>query len=75
LKTIFLKGLDEDPRRSLDLTGKGDVSQIELSDIVELCRNFSQTHRGICKSSLLRGSNEIGKLREEIENLKTDILV
>lgn len=37
LKTIFLKGLDEDARRSLDLMGKGDVSQIGLDDIIELC--------------------------------------
>jgi len=62
LKTIFLKGLDEDARRSLDLMGKGDASQLELSDIAELCQNFSRSRAGIYKSSLLRGSKEIGKM-------------
>lgn len=37
LKTIFLKGLDDDARRSLDLMGKGDVSQVALEDICDLC--------------------------------------
>jgi len=47
--------------------GKGDIS--------ELCRNCSRTCEGIRKSSLMRALNEIGQLREEIVNLKTNILV
>lgn len=39
LKNIFLKGLDDDAR-SLDLMGKGDVSQLNLEDICDLCHNF-----------------------------------
>lgn len=49
LKTIFLKGLDDDARRSIDLMGKGDVSQLNLEDICDLCRNFSHTQGGIRK--------------------------
>lgn len=75
LKTLFLKGLDDKAWRSLDLIGKGDMSQLGLDDITELCQNFSHTWGGIQNSTFFKGSNEIGKLREEIANLKTGILV
>lgn len=52
LKTVFLKGLDDDARRSLDLMGKCDVSQLALEDICDLCRNFSRTREGIQKTNL-----------------------
>lgn len=55
--------------------GKGDISQLRLEEITELCRNFSRTHGGIRKFNPLRGSNDINKLHEELANFKTNILV
>lgn len=37
LKTLFLKGLDDEAQRSLYLMGKGDVSQLRLEEITKLC--------------------------------------
>lgn len=75
LKNLFLKGLNDESQRSLDLMGKGDVSQLRLEEITELCRNFSRTCGGIRKFTPLHDSNDINKLHEELANFKTDILV
>jgi len=83
LKTIFIRGMRDDYLDTLNLLGKGDISQEPFAEIVNICLRCS---RGSSKrrSTIQDASPQIqksirgGVTREEIgnlfENFKTDIL-
>lgn len=84
LKAILLKAIKDEWIDILNMMGKGDISQLPLSDIEKLCvhlsRGKSKTEKGPIDPSLVReNKSAIGSVsRPEIGNMpdefKTDIL-
>lgn len=84
LKALLLKATRYEWIDILNMMGKGDISQLPLSDIAELCvhlsRGESKTRKGPRDPSLVRANKSgIGSVsRVEIGNMldefKTDIL-
>jgi len=84
LKALLLKAIRDEWIDILNMMGKGDISQLPLSDIAELCvhlsRGKSKTGKGPRDPSLVRANKfatrsvsriEIGNMLDEF---KTDIL-
>ena len=84
LKALLLKAIRDEWIDILNMMGKGDISQLPLNDIGELCvhlsRGKSKTGKGLRDPSLFRvNKSTIGSVsRVEIGNMldefKTDIL-
>ncbi|KAH9325829.1 hypothetical protein KI387_006007 [Taxus chinensis] len=75
-KTIFLKGLDDESREALNLIGGGDIDQIRMNGIKDICRSYSRTRGGPRKGKSVKSLNPyMNKLMDELANFKTDILV
>ena len=84
MKAILLKSIRDEWIDILNMTGKGDISQLPLSDIGELCvhlsRGKSKTGKGPRDPSLVRenksatGSISRSKISNMLDEFKTDIL-
>eukprot|EP00253_Pinus_taeda_P005906 PITA_05906 len=81
LKTLLLKAIRDEWIDILNMMGKGDISQLPLHDIEELCvhlsRGKSKTQKGPRDPSLLRANKsatgsvsraEIGNMLDEFKN-------
>ena len=75
LKTIILKGIEDEILERLNLIGKCDVFQWSYDDVCDLCIRYS---RGISKagknsrefsSFLSKSATRIGDIRDEISDL------
>ena len=55
VKTIFLKGIQDEYIDIFNLMGLGDISQLTFEDICTLCRKYSQSK---AKTGKLRGMLE-----------------
>ena len=81
VRTIFLKGIQDEYIDTLNLMGVGDISQLTFEDISNLCRKYSRGKakqgRGIRDTKVNKYASkgvtrvELGNL---LENFKTDIL-
>jgi len=81
IRTIFLKGIQEEYMDDLNLMGKGDISALPFEEIAELCEKYSRSKAKIGKGTLSSKATksasasvtraEIGILLEEF---KTDLL-
>ena len=84
LKALLLKAIRDERIDILNMMGKGDISQLPLSDIAELCihlsRGKSKTQKGPRDPSLLRanksatGSVSRAEIGSMLDEFKTDIL-
>ena len=84
LKGILLKAIRDEWIDILNMMGKGDISQLPLSDIGELCvhllRGKSKTGKGPRDPSLVRVNKSAtrsisrAKLGNMLDEFKTDIL-
>ena len=84
LKALLLKAIRDEWINILHMMGKGDIPQLPLSDIGELCvhlsRGKSKTRKGPRDPSLIRvnksatGSVSRAEIGNMIEEFKTDIL-
>ena len=84
LKALLLKSIRDEWIDILNMTGKGDISQLPLSDIAELCvhlsRGKSKIGKGLREPSLVRANKSANRYvsRAEIGNMlddfKTNIL-
>ena len=81
IRTIFLNGVRDEYLDSLNVMGKGDISNIPFEEIAELCQKYSRGRSKIGKreaSSKAAKSAAGGITRAEIgsllENFKTDLL-
>lgn len=83
LKTIFIRGMRVDCLDTLNLLGKGDISQDPFTEIVKLCLRWyrgSSKGRSTIRDAFIRIQKSTGRgvTRSEIGNLfknfKTDIL-
>ena len=84
LKALLLKAIRDDWIDILNMMGKGDISQLPLSDIAELCthisRGKSKTQKGPRDPSLLRanksatGSVSRAEIGNMLDEFKIDIL-
>ena len=84
LKALILKAIRDEWIDILNMMGKGDISQLPLRDITELCvhlsRGKSKTGKGPRDPSLIRanksatGSVSREKIGNILDEFKTDIL-
>jgi hypothetical protein len=84
LKSLLLKAIRDEWIDILNMMGKGDISQLPLHDIAELCvhlsRGKSKTQKGPRDPSLLRanksatGSVSRAEIGNMLDEFKTDIL-
>lgn len=84
LKTLLLKSIGDEWIDLLNLMGKGDISQLSLGEICELCTHISRGKARTRKNSrdpLLSGINKFAdgtisrkELGNFLENFKTNIL-
>eukprot|EP00253_Pinus_taeda_P010783 PITA_10783 len=81
IRKIFLKGVRDEYLDTLNVMGKGDISNLPLEEIVELCQKYSRGRSKIGKreaSSKVAKSGAGGITRAEIgsllENFSTDLL-
>ena len=81
VRTIFLKGIQDEYIDTLNLMGAGDISQLDFEEISNLCRKYSRSKakygRGI-RDTRVNKSASGGVTRVELGNLlgnfKSDIL-
>jgi len=84
LKALLLKAIRDELIDILNMMGKGDISQLPLHDIAELCvhlsRGKSKTRKGPRDPSLIRanksttGSVSRAEIGNMLDEFKTDIL-
>jgi len=84
LKALLLKAIRDEWIDILNMMGKGDISQLSLHDIVELCVHLSngksKTRKGPRDPSLIRpnksttGSVSRAEIGNMLDEFKTDIL-
>ena len=81
MKTIFLKGIQDEYMYILNLMGAGDISLLPFDDIGILCRKYSRSkakHGKSVRDTRVNKSASGGVTRVELgnllENFKTDIL-
>ena len=81
MKTIFLKGIQDEYIDILNLMGAGDISLLPFDDIGILCRKYSRSkakHGKSVRDTRVNKSASGGVTRVELgnllENFKTDIL-
>ena len=84
LKALLLKSIRDEWIYILNRMGKGDISQLPLRDIAELCVHLSsgnyKTRKGLRDPSLIRanksatGSVSRAEIGNMLDELKTDIL-
>ena len=84
LKALLLKAIRDEWIDILNMMGKGDISQLSLHDIAELCvhlsRGKSKTKKGLRDPSLIRanksatGSVSRAEIGNMLDEFKTDIL-
>jgi len=84
LKALLLKAIRDEWIDILNMMGKGDISQLPLSDIAELCvhlsRGKSKTRKGPRDPSLIRenkfaiGTVSRGEISNILDEIKIDIL-
>ena len=75
LKTLLLKGIQDEYLEILNLMGTGNVFQLAYDDICELCRRYSRGNFKTGKNSkkllslFLKSTTKTRVLRAEISNL------
>ena len=67
IRTIFLKGIQEEYLDDVNLMGKGDISTLLFEEISDLCEKYSRSKAKIGKRTHPKPQNLLQQVSQELK--------